>query len=159
MPGAGRFGPVAAIAVLCLSACGPAPTGGSSARGDLLPAADGLRVGSTGLEIGFGRAQTGAVAAAAKLVGRQPEAVTTRDGCGPVRLTEVRWRDGLTMSFRTGEFVGWRMEGSRAAAAAASLGPVGAGPGSAGATFERNGIRGRTGPGGTVEVLEAGTIC
>jgi hypothetical protein len=82
----------------------------------LVPAAQGIDVAGpgvgTGQEIGFGRAQAGAVAAAARVLGEEPGPATVPPGCA---LTEVAWRRaGLAMTFDGGAFAGWRTGGERA---------------------------------------------
>lgn len=75
-----------------------------SARGlTLVPGQSGLAVSPTALEIGFGRAEAGAVAAAARVQGRPAGRVEQLAGC-----TRYVWRDGLAMDFREGAFVAWR---------------------------------------------------
>ncbi|WGH77464.1 hypothetical protein [Jannaschia ovalis] len=69
----------------------------------LVPAPGGLLVaGSGGREIGFGRAQAGALASVAKVQGATP--VPT--GCGRGRQA-FRTAEGLVLVFEAGRFVGW----------------------------------------------------
>lgn len=91
----------AAAAALLLAGCAaqaPAPAG------RLVPADTGLNVEGTGLEIGFGRTMPGAVAAASRLIGRDPGRRTEAGGGCEV----VAWRDGFEMHALGGAFVGWR---------------------------------------------------
>ncbi|MEO1790110.1 MAG: hypothetical protein AAFR34_10425, partial [Pseudomonadota bacterium] len=69
----------------------------------------GFGVGGTGMEIGFGRAQDGAITAATRLIGREPAEIDTVSGC-----TLARWRDGPTMIFRNRAFIGWIADQRRA---------------------------------------------
>lgn len=74
------------------------------ARADLSlrPAPGGIEVaGSGGREIGFGRAQAGALAAIARIEGRAPRAVP----CGAGR--EAYDTRDLCVVFEGGRFVGW----------------------------------------------------
>jgi hypothetical protein len=70
-------------------------------------AGDGLRVGQTGKEIGFGRAEAGAVTAAVKLMGRQPTSRQTLRECRAGPIDTAHWDTGITMYFTSGDFVGW----------------------------------------------------
>ena len=75
-----------------------------------MPADTGLFVDGTGLEIGFGRTMPGAVAAASRLIGRDPGRRTqTAPGC-----EIVAWPDGFQMHAVGGAFVGWRDPAARA---------------------------------------------
>ena len=78
----------------------------------LVPGAQGIEVVGSGQEIGFGRAQAGAVAAVARVLGEAPGPATMPPGC---TLTEVTWRRaGFAMAFDAGAFVGWRAGDGRA---------------------------------------------
>ena len=83
----------------------PRDAGAPAARLTLVPASGGLDVaGSGGREIGFGRAQAGALASAERASGG-----TARPSrCGGGR--EAFDLEGLTLIFENGRFVGWRDE-------------------------------------------------
>jgi hypothetical protein len=92
-----------------------APRPGTDAGSRAMPVAepvfreDGIAVGATGKEIGFGRAEPGAVAAMTKLIGRAPAG--TGPACTGLRTT--RWPDGTTLFFEPraydpAAFVGWQ---------------------------------------------------
>ena len=69
----------------------------------LAPGPDGFDVAGTGLEIGFGRSEAGAIAAAGKVLGRtDPKLGATPGGC-----RVWRWPGGVAMIIRDGRFVGW----------------------------------------------------
>lgn len=97
----------AIVLVLAIAGCQPAP---SLTGLSLRPAPNGLAVdGSGGREIGFGRAQAGALAAIARVEGRVPRAVP----CGGGR--EAFAADGgLRVVFEAGRFVGWESEAGAA---------------------------------------------
>ena len=98
-------GALAAGALLAsLGACGPGAPDLSEARGlALRPMAGGLAVeGSGGREIGFGRAQAGALAAMAKVAGRAPRPAACRPGREAFAL------GGLRVVFEAERFVGWQ---------------------------------------------------
>jgi len=124
----------AALALLVLAACAPqaavrtgpdtrtalAPADGLS----LVPAAEGLGVAPLGQEIGFGRHRPGAVAAIARILGR--EGVPARPAaCPGGALAAVAWpREGLTLYFAEEAFVGWRTQPGRRFAESRSAGRV-----------------------------------
>ncbi|WP_068116166.1 hypothetical protein [Tropicimonas marinistellae] len=71
--------------------------------------ATGIGVGATGMEIGFGRSEPGAIVAMSKLMGMEP-AVVAR-ACPGMRA--ARWPDGTALYFEERPydppaFVGWR---------------------------------------------------
>ncbi len=88
------------------------PLGIAAERQNGVPgfAAQGIDVGSTGLEIGFGRAEQGAIAAMTRLTGSQPQRGATP--CPAV--TSARWPDGAVLYFESGTFVGWSKDGETA---------------------------------------------
>ncbi len=92
---------------------------------DLLLASDGVRHGPSGLHVDFGRAEVGAVAAVSKILGAEPYVEVPVSGCGTV----VSWAVGLDLTFRDGDFVGWRAEPGRFG----TVGPKSQGASSAGA--------------------------
>ncbi|SFC81745.1 hypothetical protein [Tropicimonas isoalkanivorans] len=108
--------PALAAGCLVLAACGSAPSSVSPApAGRIEKVADpvftdgGITAGGTGREIGFGRAEPGAVVAMSKLMGTGPAAVAP--ACTGLRA--ARWADGTTLYFAErpydpAAFVGWR---------------------------------------------------
>jgi hypothetical protein len=107
----------AALALLLLAGCAaPAVVPPLSAGPDpLRPGPAGIAVAGTDLEIGFGRAQDGAVTAVARLIG-PPEAQAPCPGGGGV----VTWPTGLAMHFPGGAFAGWAQDGRSAGRLCAS---------------------------------------
>lgn len=99
------------MAVVLLTACSaPATVPPLSAGPDpLRPGAGGLDVAGTDLEIGFGRAEAGAVRAVDRLIG-PPSAREPCPGGGSV----LRWPTGLVMHFPGGAFAGWSRDGRSA---------------------------------------------
>ena len=97
-------------ACLLAAGCAAAPiattprvSGPPAAALRLVPAPNGLDVaGSGGREIGFGRAQAGALAAAEKASGGTAAPIR----CGGGR--EAFALEGLILVFETQRFVGWR---------------------------------------------------
>ena len=98
-------------AALVLAGCAaPAAVPPLSAGPDpLRPGPGGIAVAGTELEIGFGRAQEGAVRAVSRLVGPPQERGPCRGG-GSV----LRWSTGLAMHFPGGSFAGWTQDGRSA---------------------------------------------
>lgn len=94
----------AVVLAVLLSGCvaeGPGPA--SAPELVLVPAPGGLDVaGSSGREIGFGRAQAGALASVAKVEGAVPVSVP----CGGGRQA-FRTAAGLRLVFEDARFVGW----------------------------------------------------
>ncbi len=76
----------------------------------LVPGPAGLAVAGTGLEIGFGRAQAGAVAATSRLLG--PPSGRRAPCAGPGEV--VRWPSGLALHFPDGTLTGWERGGRSA---------------------------------------------
>ena len=105
----------ARVAALVLAAgcagppAGPPPDPAPSGPAALAPGPSGLAVAGTGREIGFGRAQAGAVAAASRLIG-PPSGRAPCEGPGEV----VRWPSGLALHFPGGTLTGWE-DGGRSA--------------------------------------------
>ena len=91
------------------SACAGPPAGPPRDPGSLVPGPSGLAVAGTGLEIGFGRAQAGAVAAASRLLG-PPSGRAPCEGPGEV----VRWPSGLALHFPDATLSGWEGDGRSA---------------------------------------------
>ena len=107
-----RAGAVGLALVLLLAGCaasGPPPSATPPGAGALVPGPSGLLVAGTGLEIGFGRAQAGAVAATSRLVG-PPSGREPCGGSGEV----VRWSSGLALHFPGGALAGWERGGRSA---------------------------------------------
>lgn len=106
----------AICALTVLAACG-GPGGGIGQRTPspvagltLLPRAGGIEVvGSGGREIGFGRDRDGALATAARIAGRRPEAVTCLPGREGLRVAP-----DLVMVFSDTTFTGWQAGGASA---------------------------------------------
>jgi hypothetical protein len=91
-----------AALVLAAACAAPAPD-----RPTPIPAAQGLDVGATGLEIGFGRTEASTIDAVAFLLDRPPDARGPAPGCAG---SLARWdAAGLTLYFIDGDFVGWRL--------------------------------------------------
>jgi hypothetical protein len=91
-----------AVLAGCVATAPPPPP----AATELRLAQQGLDVAGTGLEIGFGRARDGAVAAVTRLLRRPPDG-TARADCSSGRFEIVRWTGALSMHFRDGAFLGW----------------------------------------------------
>ncbi|MEM8631493.1 MAG: hypothetical protein AAGF74_09665 [Pseudomonadota bacterium] len=89
------------LAFVGLAACAHEPRT-DLAKSSLILADSGLNVAGTGLEIGFGRAQAGAVASVSRFLGL-PSTRLAGAGC-----TAVRWNAGFEMVFLEGDFSGWR---------------------------------------------------
>ena len=94
------------VGLVALSGCMPAPVPAVA----YAPAAQGLVVSGTGLEVSFGRAQPGALAAIEKLAGPVTD-LSDVAGCGTV----ATHRDGSQSIYRNGVFVGWRDDSGRTA--------------------------------------------
>ncbi|PRY20715.1 hypothetical protein CLV78_11288 [Aliiruegeria haliotis] len=108
--------PVLVAGCLVLAACstGAPDISPGSGQGNAAPGAtpvftnQGIDVGTTGLEIDFGRTEPGAIKALSKLIGRAP--ATVAPACSGLRA--ARWADGTTMYFEErrydpAAFVGW----------------------------------------------------
>lgn len=80
----------------------PVPTG-------LTPDVAGLQPAGTALRIDFGRAQAGVIDAVSRLLVSRPTDVTVQPECGAGTITAATWRDGLTLNFLDGDFVGWTL--------------------------------------------------
>lgn len=76
----------------------------------LVPGPAGLLVSGTGLEIGFGRARLGAVAAASRLLGPPTSRITCDGEPGEV----VRWPTGVALHFPKSGLSGWEQGGRSA---------------------------------------------
>ena len=99
-----------ALTLLAAGCAAPAAVPPLSAGPDpLRPGAGGIEVAGTGLEIGFGRAEEGAVEAVSRLIGPPG----SRRPCGPDGAV-VAWPTGLAMHFARGDFAGWEAEGRSA---------------------------------------------
>ena len=91
---------------LLLAACGAAATAPEPAPGRLIPDAGGLGIEGSALRVDFGRAEAGAVAAVAKLLGAPPTGRETRTDCSTGTARVVRFR-GIDLIFAGGGFRGW----------------------------------------------------
>lgn len=163
-----RLLPVLGLAVLsaCAGTQTPQPPRGGP---ELVLGSEGLDVGTTGLEIGFGRAPEGAIAAISGATGSRPVADAMRADCGGANLREVRFDNGLSVYFRDRMLIGWSLSGmpeGRLATAAglttgltreAALSLPGVVP--AGAGLAAGQIAGRLGPDGRVIRLQSGRTC
>ncbi len=120
---------------------------------------DGLGVRGTTREIGFERAQLGAVTATSKLVGRQPSETSPLGGCAGGPMDAVRWSNGLTLFFQDGDFRGWRQDGPGPTTATGLA--VGASYATAAGqtSFAAAGVQGSLSPTGTITALRAGNTC
>jgi hypothetical protein len=105
---------LAVLACLGAAACAGPPAAPSFPRGPdrLVLASEGLLVGESGFEIGFGRAPDGAIAAVSAVTGLVPVADGPRTDCGAGILREVRYPDGLLLYFRERMLVGWSVAGA-----------------------------------------------
>ena len=101
----------AAALAVAFAGCVAVPSDAPEPSGlALRPVAGGLAVdGSGGLEIGFGRAQSGVLASAAKVEGRVPDA----EECGDGRVA-FRTARGVLLAFEDRRFVGWSDGGAYA---------------------------------------------
>lgn len=96
------------VAALGLSACVAAPMSERPAQpSGMVLTRNGVQPVGSDLRVDFGRAQPGVVAAVSKLQGAQPVAVSTNQNCGAGPVTSARWRNGLTLNFQNGAFLGW----------------------------------------------------
>ena len=99
-----------AVAALALAGCQAATVAPVPSGLTLVPAPGGLDVaGSGGREIGFGRAEAGALASVARVEGVAPRPVA----CGAGR-TAYETGAGLTLVFEREVFVGWADASGRA---------------------------------------------
>lgn len=110
--------------ILLLGACAPvagAPVAGAPDAGGIVLDAGGLSPAGSALRVDFGRHRTGAVDAVSRLVGAGPASASA---CGE-GVEEVRWANGLALTFRDAAFSGWitRAGRGRPAVTAGGLGP------------------------------------
>lgn len=100
----------ALVVALLLTACSPAaPALRQDREYSIEPTTRGLTVsGTAGMEVGFGRDFTGAVAALTKVLG-PPNSMSNGPAC-----TIVLWRTGLQTHFTGQSFTGWRIEDQQA---------------------------------------------
>lgn len=68
---------------------------------------NGIAVSETAQRIDFGRDQAGVIGTVSRLLGDDPEGITTQQECGAGPVTAARWEDGLTLNFQNGTFSGW----------------------------------------------------
>lgn len=69
--------------------------------------AGGLQPTVSQLRIDFGRAQVGVIDTVTRIMGGGPTQITTNTDCAAGPVTAASWRDGLTLNFQDGVFVGW----------------------------------------------------
>lgn len=69
--------------------------------------AGGIQPSISPLRIDFGRAQIGVIDTVTRLLGAGPTQITTNTDCAAGPVTAASWRDGLTLNFQDGAFVGW----------------------------------------------------
>lgn len=100
---------IRAVAIsFLLSGCMATPPHSAPLPHRILPTPDGLKIAdSGGQEISFGRAQLGVEVAINRLVG----AAFTEGGISAQGCVIRRWKNGLTLVFDKGRFVGWRAAG------------------------------------------------
>lgn len=106
----GRRAAPTLAALALLAGCAAAALPPAPRPEALVPGPSGLAVRGTGLEIGFGRAEPGAVAAAARLLGPPLGRVPCEGEPGTV----VRWPLGLALHFPEGGLSGWERDGRAA---------------------------------------------
>ncbi len=147
----------AGLALCLLGACAttdPAVSGFDTP--DVVLDDSGLLAGGTGLEVGFGRAPDGAIAAVSALVGTAPTTPLRADPtCGP-EVEVISYPGGLTLTFAERMFTGWHLDGTGVAyrtSAGVSLGDP------ADVLPADSGIAARTGPDGRIVSLSAGAPC
>ena len=99
-----------ALAGFVAACAAPPPPAPPPRAGALVPGPSGLAAAGTGREIGFGRAEEGAVAAAARVLGPP----SGRAPCEGVPGTVVRWPSGLALHFPEGGLSGWERDGRSA---------------------------------------------
>ncbi|WP_371060857.1 hypothetical protein [Rhodosalinus sp. 5P4] len=149
---------VALLLAGALAACAPvAPQPPAGAQLRLSPS--GLDVAGTGLEVGFGRTQESATDTLRDILG-SPAPPQRSVACAGVQT--VRWaEEGLSLHFARDAFVGWEaVPAPRPIPSASGLRAGGPAPGGAGlGPFERDGIRGLSGPDGEISRLWAGRDC
>lgn len=93
---------LALCAVWALASC--AGPGKDRPSYDYSPDAGGIAIEASPLRIDFGRAEAGAIAAMSRLLGSDP--IESRP-CASGRVRSVTWRNGFTMVFEGGAFLGW----------------------------------------------------
>ena len=157
----GRAVQLAIPLVLSLSACGQGTNDQGSRVERLVLAPEGFEVSGTPLEIGFGRSEAGAIAAASKLLGSVPSEVVTATTCERGSAKTVGFAGGVEMQFIDGAFSGWvSRDPDTATADGLRPGAPYAGSGlETGPTFTRNGVNGRVDDAGRIAVLFSGNLC
>ena len=159
-------GAAGAPATVAVPGTGAAAAAAAARPGAIVLAPEGLDIAGTGLEIGFGRAEQGAVKAVQKLMGRPPSSRQSRRDCAGGPLDAIHWDGGLTLFFRDGAFKGWAVR-SPGFATARGL-SVGDGPDElaalsgvrqTGAGLAVGGIAGALDGAGVVSRLWAGEVC
>ena len=157
---------IALCAALVVTACMPGP------RAPALPPlsldAQGIQPSISQLRIDFGRAQVGVIDTVTRLLGEGPTEIVTTAECGAGPVTAARWKDGLTLNFQDGAFVGWVNAdpdlavagGFRAGMPRLSMPPVSFQITTLGTEFGRGEVFGILTEGdGAIRLLWAGTTC
>ena len=98
-----------ALLLLALIATGCTPAVPEDPPLGMVLAPDGVRQADSPLEVGFGRAEKGAVDAVVKLLGEYAWERSRVWGCG----IAVDWLIGFRMIFVDGAFAGWTAEPGR----------------------------------------------
>lgn len=96
---------IAVCVALGLSACVTTPR--EPAPPPLSLDAQGIQPSVSALRIDFGRAQVGVIDTVTRILGSGPTQIATNTECGAGSVTAASWRDGLTLNFQDGMFVGW----------------------------------------------------
>ncbi len=134
----------------------------------LILSREGLTVpGAAAGEISFGRAMPGVVEAVRRLKGAPLGEPQTNAECGAGPVTAVRFRDGLTLNFMNGAFLGWVADapGAGAAPTGVKVGDTWPPPGAAvqettlGREAEVAGVQALSRDGWQVDLLFAGVTC
>lgn len=141
-------------------------------------ASDGLSLvtqGGSARHAGFGIARDVAVPMVSAALGK-PTATGRNDDCGQGPMETVAFRDGLTLAFQDGKFVGWDLDGRDKPAYATASG-IGIGStlkqlreamrvtveestlGHEFASGDLGGLLSSTAPDGKIESLWAGSVC
>ena len=125
-----------ALAAGCTGSAGAPPPDPAA----LVPGPAGVAVAGTGLEIGFGRAKAGAVAAVSRLIGPPSGRAACNGpsaaGGGPGEV--VRWPSGLALHFPQGTLTGWERGGRSAGRLCRAPQLIGMAPPSQGSSARRS---------------------
>ena len=118
-------GNAAAPAVESKAAPAPGPAEPAAlARPQLALDGEGLRLasGASATPIPFGTARDAVVEAVGKSLGAPPSEQGRNEECGSGAQDYVGWKDGITLWFQDGGFVGWDSKGKLASADGVGLG-------------------------------------